>query len=210
MQTRKSTTRKPFKAVVGAAHHALRAYAKAYDLRSEGKVQHRYFIPLDGRTASILNANGDVLENRPIEEWAAIGPQVRRALIALKFFRERISAALVETGSEATVRFCLDILEGRAVVFIDSRALSKGGVQELEPRLGLGDGTRDALAALPDSQLETVAGWAVLGKQVEIDFFQILQTAERYGLTEAAQLERQRGYRLSIIRRQSKTATAKR
>jgi hypothetical protein len=197
----KSATGKPLKAVVGAAHHALRAYCKAYDLRSKGQVQHRYSIATDGRSAAILDGDGNEVESRRIEEWAATGPRVRRALIALKFMQEQLRDALPIEAKRADITYMLNIIEGRAGITINGLPLSRDALRALSPGLSLGDTTRGALDLLDRCALDTVEGWATLGKHVEVDFFQILQSAERYGLKEAAREQRQRGYRLSIIRK---------
>jgi hypothetical protein len=195
------TNRKPFRAVVGAAHHTLRAYAKAYSLAAGDGTLYRYDIPHNGRTASIVDAAGNAVMSRPIEEWAAEGPAIRLALIGLKALKERLERAAANGDNAVTVVFSLDVLRGTASLSVDGTRLTREQLLQAAPTLSLSDGLLDACGRMGDGELTSIADWAMLGRQFEIDFFQVLQSAEKYGFTEAARAERERGYRLGIIRR---------
>lgn len=206
--------KKSLKALVGAAHHALRAHAKALEAKSGGKDHFRYHVPEDGSTGSILSADGAIVVQKPIQEWAKEGPQVRLSMIGLRSFKEMLEEAAKDAGSPMRVRFELNVLEGVARLTGDGKALLKGDFESLLSLLKVGERASAALLGLTEGEMETIGGWAKLGRHIEVDFFQSLQAAEGYGFGDAIVDMRQKGVRLGIIRRrpgsedQSKTAPA--
>lgn len=192
---------KSLKAQVGAAHHALRAHVKALQMRSTNDAKFTYQVAPDGSSARIIDSTAQELVTKPIQDWARQGTNVRLALIGLKGLQELLVSIESGTKEKAAIRFCLDLIDQKATLSADGAALT---LQELRARLQsrvFGNELAAVLPQLNDGDALSIAGWAKIGRAFEIDFFQSLQAAEQYGLVEAVQSERERGFRLSIIRR---------
>jgi hypothetical protein len=201
VQTTPSTTPKSLKSLVGAAHHALRAYVKAFEARAQSQERFRYHVPHDGLTAAILDQAGATVMERPIADWANEGPQVRLSMIGLKCIKEEIETAAREAGQPARVRFDLDILDGRAWLEIDGKLLCKEDLDGFFECLKLTDRARILIPTLTADELQSIGGWARIGRQVEIDYFLALQAAEGYDVGDSMTELRNKGVRLGIIRR---------
>ena len=196
-----ATHRKPQKYLVGMAIHALRAYVKALELKANDGSEYSYHIPEDGASASVLDPQGQPCLTKPIDEWAAEGPQLRLAMIGLKAVKEKFEKAAQDAGSRINARFYLNTLEGSATLTIDGNTLNAADFNQMLTVLGLPEPVNTFVADLGAEDLSKVPAWARIGREVEIEFFQILQAAEKYDLADAAQKERDRGYRLGILRR---------
>lgn len=201
MQTNASNKRKSFKALVGAAHHALRAYAKALEAQSGNKEPFRYHVPLDGKTGFILDGKGETIMQRPIEDWAQEGPRVRWTMIGLRSFKEEIELATRRAGDRARVRYDLSILDNSAWLTMDGNRLHKDALDGFVECLNLSARVRELLPSLTDEDLQNMDGWAKLGRQAEIDYFLDLEAAESYGSASDVETLREKGVRLGIIRR---------
>jgi hypothetical protein len=160
----------------------------------------------DLQTASIVSQNGDVLAEAPLQQWASAGRRIRSALIALKFMRERIEQAL-GTGDYQSVHFSLDAMAGTAAISVAGNTLDRDELLSRAHDWWLSKSAIAALDGLAHGDLQTIEGWSVLGRQLEIDFFIALEGAEHYGLTTHALAQRERGRRLGIISRPTKLAS---
>ena len=103
--------------LVGRAHHAFRAYVKAYSLQTGQK--HSYKIADDKRSASILNEAGTAVLTRTIEQFAAEGGRARLAFAGLKDIKEKFDVLFGSAGERADVRYNLDILTKSATLTVD-------------------------------------------------------------------------------------------
>lgn len=197
---------------VGWAHHTLRAFVKAYEIQAGDGVEYSYSVSPDRLAASILDEKGAVIETRTIAEWAKMGPELRLALIGLKDLKETFEGEARRTGQTHRVRFYLNILEtGKAELIVDGQPVTRDGLLSmLAGRQRVVDcdcPISAAVSALSDAELRTTAGWSKVGRQCEIVVFESLSAAEQYGITDAVSKEREKAYRLGIIRRPRTAAT---
>lgn len=191
---------------VGWAHHALRAFVKAYEMKAGNGVEYSYSVAPDRTSASILDEQGQVVDTRTIAEWAKMGPELRLALIGLKDLKETVESEARRLGETKRVRFYLNILEsGKAELNIDGQPVTRDGLLAvLNGRQRVVDLVCPVAAtveSLVDAELLTIAGWSKIGRQCEIVVYETLTAAEQYGIEDAAKNERERAYRLGIIRR---------
>jgi len=154
----------------------------------------------DLQTAAIVSQDGQVLAEAPLQTWAAAGRRIRSALIGLKFMRERIEQAL-GGGDFQPVHFSLDSLAGFATITVAGKTLDRDELVLRAHEWWLSKGAIASLEGLTNEDLQTIEGWSVLGRQLEMDFFIALEGAEQHGLTTAVLAERERGRRLGIISR---------
>lgn len=189
--------------LVGRAHHAFRAYVKAYSLQTGQK--HSYKIADDKRSASILNEAGTAVLTRTIEQFAAEGGRARLAFAGLKDIKEKFDVLFGSAGERADVRYNLDILTKSATLTVDGAIVDN---HVLTSVLGTAYKTptgvnpvNDAIAHLSDADLLTIEGWEKIGRPVSSLLYAELSSAEEYGLQGAADELRERAYRLGLIRR---------
>lgn len=194
---------------VGWAHHALRAFVKAYEIKAGNGVEYSYSVSADRTSASILDENGQAVDTRTIAEWAKLGPQLRGALIGLKDMKETFENEARRKHEQHKVRFYLNVLEsGRAELIVDGQPVTRDALVAMlsgRQRLVAADCPIVAvLSTLNDEDLLSIAGWSKVGRQCEILVYESLTAAEQYGIDDAAANERERAYRLGIIRRPRK------
>lgn len=189
--------------LVGRAHHAFRAYVKAYTLKTGQK--HSYKIADDKRTASILDEAGTVVLTRSIEQFAAEGGRVRLAFAGLKDLKEKVDGLFAAAGESADVRYNLDILEKSATLSVDGAPVDNRSLVDI-----LGGSYKtptganpvgEAIAHLSDADLLSIEGWEKIGRPVSVLLYAELSSAEEYRLESAAAELRERAYRLGLIRR---------
>ena len=198
----------PKKYQVGMAIHALRAYVKAFEMKAGDGVQYSYRIAENGDEASILDPAGSPCLTKSVEDWASQGPRLRLALIGLKGVKDEYERAARAASARANVRFYLNTFDGEATLTADGARVSKTELGQIAPVLGLPTVLSTILPELPDDDLSKIASWARIGRELEIEFFQALEVAEQYNLPDAVAKERERGYRLGILRRPRSQATA--
>ncbi len=193
----------PHKTLVDMSHHTLRAHAKAYELKAGAAGRFSYQIAVDGRSAVILDPEGQVVSSKPIEEWAADGAAIRLAFIGLKALKEKLDEASRDAGRRFMARYNLNALDqgGVATLSVQDKVMSRADLLASAAELKLVEGVKVALERLGEDELAKVSGWAKLGREIEVDFYQVLQAAEKWQLVDAAAAERERGYRLGILRR---------
>ncbi len=189
------------KYLVGMAIHALRAYVKALELKAGDGRQYSFVIPEDGKTAQILNPEGQAVMARTIEKWASEGPALRLSMIGLKGMKEKFEKVAAVAGQRESVRFYLNVLENKATLTVDNVPLSKSDLLNRLPALATPDTLMASLPGFAEEELSSISDWARIGRELEVEFFHILETAEKFSLVEAAQQERERGYRLGLLRR---------
>lgn len=192
----------PHKTLVDMSHHTLRAHAKAFELAGGSVGRYSYEIAVDGKSAVILDPQGQVVSSKSIEEWAADGPSIRLAFIGLKAFKEKLDEASRDAGRRFSARYHLNALEGDvAELSVQDQPLGRDELLARAAELKLVESVKNALEKLGADELKKISGWAKLGREVEVDFYQVLQAAEKWQLHDAAAAERERGYRLGILRR---------
>lgn len=207
MQTNKNArARRSDKDPVGWAHHTLRAFVKAYEIKAGNGVEYSYSVAPDRTSASILDEKGQVVDTRTIAEWAKMGPELRLALIGLKDLKETVESEARRLGETKRVRFYLNILEGgKAELNIDGQAVTRDVLLAVlagrQRMVDLECPVTSAIERLADADLLTTAGWSKIGRQSEIVVYESLTAAEQYGIEDAAKNEREKAYRLGIIRR---------
>ncbi|MBY0552706.1 MAG: hypothetical protein K2W95_35815 [Candidatus Obscuribacterales bacterium] len=189
--------------LVGRAHHAFRAYVKAYTLKTGQK--HSYKIADDKRSASILDEAGGVVLTRSIDQFAAEGGRVRLAFAGLKDLKEKVDGLFAAAGETADVRYNLDILEKSATLSVDGTPVDNSALVSI-----LGGAYKtptganpvgEAIANLSDADLLSIEGWEKIGRPVSALLYAELSSAEEYRLEAAAAELRERAYRLGLIRR---------
>lgn len=203
------------KTLVGRAHHALRAYRHALSKGTAAGVytMHTYGIAADEKSASIFNDKQEPVLHRSIEDWAKEGWQIRRAFIGLRFIKEELEK-LREDGSDRIPRvfFNLNVLDGGAKLSFEGAPVTKALINEKlagkTACLDVRDPVGAELETLSDEDLTSIAGWARLGHPVQKYVLESLDAAERYSFKDAAEAEREKAYRLGIIRRPRSAATA--
>lgn len=191
--------------LVGRAHHALRAYVKAYSVRAADKQgSYSFLIAANRQSATILDPAGQEVLCKSIAELAAEGARVRLALAGLRDIKERLELPLTNRSS-LTIRYRLDVLDGVAELTINGVPLTK---EELVTLIGnsyrtvLGaDPVLEAVSGLTGGPLTEIASWAAVGRPISSLLFSALASAEEYGFTEAATEARERAYRLGLIHR---------
>lgn len=188
--------------MVGRAHHALRAYVKAFSVRDENPdAKYSFSIAPDRQSAAVLDPSGQVVLNKKITELAHEGSQVRLALAALRDVKESLEAAQPSTR----VRYRLDLLENLAELTVGDTILTKAQFIDLVggKYRAIGD-SASAVKVVETSAGETlnsIACWADIGRPIAAQLFSLLASAEEYKLTDAANEQRERAYRLGLIHR---------
>ncbi|MBY0359512.1 MAG: hypothetical protein K2W82_16025 [Candidatus Obscuribacterales bacterium] len=191
--------------MVGRAHHALRAYVKAFSVRAqEQNGNYSFAIAADRQSANILDPAGNVVLSKSIADLAHEGSQVRFALAALRDVKESLEGVLAgKSGMD--VRYRLDLIDGTAELTVGGKPLSKEQFIELvgNKYRVIGDTTsaRQAVEACPTAELQTIACWSTIGRPIAAQLFSLLASAEEYSLGEAATEQRERAYRLGLIHR---------
>lgn len=198
--------------LIGQAHHALRAYVKAFSSKADG-AKHSFQFAADRKSASVLNSAGQPVLSLSIEQLAAEGSKVRFALAGLRDVKEKLEAAFAAAGTRKRVRYNLDVTTGVAEFSIDGEPAT---VEDLLSGIGNSyrtlmpqDPVREAISSLTSEDLGTAAGWAKIGNPVSTLLFGELESAEEYGFHDAATRERERAYRLGLIRRPVDKSAAK-
>jgi hypothetical protein len=191
---------------VGWAHHTLRAFVKAHEIQAGNGVEYSYSVSADRTSASILDEKGQPIETRTIADWAKAGPELRLALIGLKDIKETLESEARRQSKSLKVRFYLNVLEsGKAELLVNGQPVTRDALVEMlngrKRTIDVDCPITAAVQELGDADLRTTAGWSKIGRQCEIVVFESLGAAEHYGIEDAANIERERAYRLGIIRR---------
>lgn len=165
----------------GRAMQALRAFIKALEMKdgeSKSSGRYRYEIPEGGTTARIyVVATGEDVPgyNRPLEEWANQGKQIRLAFIGLKDAQIVLNGEASAPRGDQSVRYRLNAITGEATLS------TNGG---------------DLVADKPT----TIEGWARIGREVEKPLFEALTAAQEFQSEDGVRETREKMIARGIIR----------
>ncbi len=168
--------------LTGFAIIALRAYIKALELnagKAKSDGEYRYEIPKtqapgQAPTARIYaQATGQTVEgcDKPLEDWAKDGKQIRLAFIGLKDAKMQLEA---QTSKPTKVRYTLNAITGEACITVDGERLADKPV--------------------------TIAEWAKAGREVEKPLFESLKAAQEWGSADGEAETKAKMIALGIIR----------